>query len=507
MKVLYVIFLLTITTSNWGSRKEVEAFSPAFRIPGRNPSFSSSFPTKIAYKTESFSTVASNDTIALDAPSIPQVSRSAERRRSRREKPRVGGIDPREVELAPQSDIEFSQHCNQAEDEDECVLPSSEETDSPFVNMLRSSASYITNHRDTVVVCHIPGELLDWSGFPDLMEDIGLMWLLGMKIVLVAGCRSQVEDRLVHQQTPQTEDEIQDKKSKNGIRITNEEMMRIVEEESGYVRFEVERQLHRCLKLQGAETSEPGALNGNVVSGTFFEAAPIGVVDGVDHRFSGYPSRAHSSKILSIVENNTNIALLTSCAIGRDGELYYVNSESVASYIAGEIGATKLIYCSHNDMMLRNKKTNTPIQNFRMHDASEILEHFNVQLNSKLFTPFLRINNNNNDDDDDSLSPDERRMLLMIGRATLALQNGVQRAHIVSPSDGALLTELFTAKEGSGTCIIQDDSNEKIHPDEQFLGDLERKMNLFNDIYHEFPQLDISDKVHMKNGMQTSFLY
>merc|ERR1711994_77407 len=104
------------------------------------------------------------------------------------------------------------------------------------------------------------------------------------------------------------------------------------------------------------------------------------------------------------------------------------------------------IYCSNNDMMLRNKKTNTPIQNFRMQDASEILEHFNVQLNSKLFTPFLRINKSNNNSND-SLSPDERRMLLMIGRATLALQNGVQRAHIVSPSDGALLTELFTAKE------------------------------------------------------------
>ena len=504
MKVMYAFLLLTITTSYWSSVKEVEAFSPVFRIQGTGLSLSSSFSTKVAYKTGSFSTVASNDTISLDAPSIPQVPRSVERRRSnKREKPRVNGIDPREVELAPQSDIEFSQHCNEDQDEEECMMPSFEEADSPFVNMLRSSASYITNHRDTVVVCHIPGELLDWSGFPDLMEDIGLMWLLGMKIVLVAGCRSQVEDRLL--QTQPSEDEIQDQKSKNGMRITNEEMMRIVEEESGYVRFEIERQLHRCLKLQGAETSEPGALNGNVVSGTFFEAAPIGVVDGVDHRFSGYPSRAHSSKILSIVENNRNIALLTSCAIGRDGELYYVNSESVASYIAGDIGATKLIYCSNNDMMLRNKKTNTPIQNFRMQDATKILEHFNVQLNSKFFTPFLSKNKDNNN----SLSPDERRMLLMIGRATLALQNGVQRAHIVSPSDGSLLTELFTAKEGSGTCIIQDDSNDKIHPDEQFLGDLERKMDLFNDIYpiHEFPQLDIGDEVHMKNGMQTSFLY
>jgi hypothetical protein len=65
-----------------------------------------------------------------------------------------------------------------------------------FVKMFRGSASYIANHRGTIAVYHIPGELLAWEGFPGLMDDIALTWLLGMKIVLVAGCRHQIDLRL-----------------------------------------------------------------------------------------------------------------------------------------------------------------------------------------------------------------------------------------------------------------------------------------------------------------------
>merc|ERR1711976_526293 len=53
-----------------------------------------------------------------------------------------------------------------------------------FVNMFRGSANYIANHRNTIIVFHIPGELLSWDGFSDLMDDIALCWLLGMKPVI-----------------------------------------------------------------------------------------------------------------------------------------------------------------------------------------------------------------------------------------------------------------------------------------------------------------------------------
>jgi len=145
----------------------------------------------------------------------------------------------------------------------------------PFVNMIRVAGNYIANHRNTLSVLHIPGHLLEWDGFPSLMEDIALTWLLGMKIVIVVGCRHQVNMRLA--KLKKTENEAHN----FALRITDPETMRIIEEEAGVIRFEVERQLNRCLKLHGgADLSVPGALNANVVSGNFYVAEKISFVNG-----------------------------------------------------------------------------------------------------------------------------------------------------------------------------------------------------------------------------------
>ena len=150
----------------------------------------------------------------------------------------------------------------------------------PFVNMFRGSANYIANHRNTIAVYHIPGGLLDLSDptvFADLMNDVALTWLLGMKIVLVVGCRHQLEKRLPHAE--------QDRST--GLRVTTRETLRVVKEEAGYVRFEVERQLARSLRMQGGFHSAANGnsiIDGNVVSGNFFSAQPFGILDGTDYQ-------------------------------------------------------------------------------------------------------------------------------------------------------------------------------------------------------------------------------
>jgi len=91
-------------------------------------------------------------------------------------------IDPSEIEIVPLAEG------------DDAAVPGRPAFD--FVKMFRGSAKYIANHRNTMVVYHIPGELLEWDGFADLCDDIALTWLLGMKIVIVCGCRHQIDVRL-----------------------------------------------------------------------------------------------------------------------------------------------------------------------------------------------------------------------------------------------------------------------------------------------------------------------
>jgi hypothetical protein len=59
------------------------------------------------------------------------------------------------------------------------------------------------------------------------------------------------------------------------------------------------------------------------------------------------------------------------------------------------------------------------------------------------------------------LEPRALELLLRLGWASLALQEGVARAHIVNPTEGALLEELFTSKNGANTCLYHDEELEE----------------------------------------------
>jgi len=411
-------------------------------------------------------------------------------------------FDPDEMKVVPrksfpQEDSSYAQECVVTDPRSKACFP--------FVGMLRDSANYIANHRHTTAVYHIPGELLEWDGFPALMDDIALTWLLGMRVVIVAGCRNQINARL-HANTQTTQTQTDDHPSShqssssniinnnnnimpNSLRVTSLQTMRIVEEEAGYVRFEIERQLNRSLRA--------GAINSNVVSGNFVIAEPIGVLlddndiddgSGVDFQYTGVPSTVQVQKIRSIHDRG-DLVLLTSCTTSPSGEHLNVRSESLAAHVAASMKASKIVYCANECMVLRSGETGKTVQNFRSQDARDVLAKYDIWMDSN-FLPWIgggsgrspqsissssdakegNAEKEESGEEEAGLSRSALEYLLQIGWANLALERGVGRAHIVAPSDGALLTELFTAKDGSGTCISQDEV-EEIHPDENFYGD------------------------------------
>eukprot|EP00526_Cylindrotheca_closterium_P011745 CAMPEP_0113658298 /NCGR_PEP_ID=MMETSP0017_2-20120614/31637_1 /TAXON_ID=2856 /ORGANISM="Cylindrotheca closterium" /LENGTH=482 /DNA_ID=CAMNT_0000572547 /DNA_START=104 /DNA_END=1552 /DNA_ORIENTATION=- /assembly_acc=CAM_ASM_000147 len=323
-----------------------------------------------------------------------------------------------------------------------------DDTSYPYVDMIRSSGPYIANHRGELAVIHVPGDLLAWDDLTDFMNDISLCWLLGMKIVVVVGCRKQVEDRL---KSMGVESSISEH-----TRITSKEQMRIVEEEAGFARFEVERLLHRSLRCSQLSSSPEG----NVVSGNFFKAASFGVVNGVDFESTGRPKQLNVGRILDYLKND-EIILMTSVGIDQSGECLNVNSEALAAFTAASLCANKVVFCSNTGMVLRNKESKMPFQNFRAKDARGILDHFKMDIRKDYFMSHI---------DTEGLDDGASDMLVKMGWAYKAIHDGVERAHIIAPSNGALIEELFTAKQGTGTCISED-TFESIHPDDDS-GDL-----------------------------------
>lgn len=331
----------------------------------------------------------------------------------------ITGLDPASIEIVEMETTEVSKQAQ----------------DRMFVNMFRGSANYIANHRNTVAVYHIPGGLLD-SDDPnlcrDLMNDIALTWLLGMKIVLVVGCRHQIDKRLKDRQTP------------NGLHVTDQNALRVVKEEAGYVRFEVERQLARALRLHGGTSKENN--DGNVVSGNFYSAQPFGILNGVDYMYTGFVRRVEVDKIRQ-VHNGHDICLLTTLGVSPSGEVFNVDSESLAACVAGALGASKIIFFTEQNIVVRSKDHGGQVQHLRVTDARNLLAYNEVEVEKR---GIVQLGKKVIEQE-----PAVADVLRKVGYSNVALDAGVKRAHIIAPTHGSVLQELYT-RDGSGTLISRD---------------------------------------------------
>eukprot|EP00984_Skeletonema_dohrnii_P032380 scaffold26473_cov138-Skeletonema_dohrnii-CCMP3373.AAC.1 len=346
-----------------------------------------------------------------------------------------------------QADFDSTYSTDVSSSAESCLLP----TDYPFVSLLRDSSPYIVNHRHSTIVYHIPGDLIsDGEKFNSVMDDIALTWLFGMKIVLCVGCRTQVSQRLNKLEGKPT-------KLKSGVRITTDTALRVLEEEAGFGRFEVERQLNRCLRSKGA--------NCNVVSGCFITAKKHGVVDGVDYQYTGYPKTLQTDRINRFISRG-DVVLLTPLGFTEGGEALNIKSEQLAGFTAGALKASKVVYFSTKPLVMRGSNNsrdanaNQRIQMIQRSNALQILSHHGLKIHGKTGFPHW------SSPTAAARTPKVQSYLLKMGWATDALDKGVERAHIIACDDGALLEELFTARRGYGTCISQDDY-EAPHPEDQ----------------------------------------
>ena len=142
-----------------------------------------------------------------------------------------------------------------------------------------------------------------------------------------------------------------------------------------------------------------------------------------------------------------DIVLLTALGTSPSGEVFNVNSEHLAAAVAGSLSASKVIYFTVEGTAFRDKKSKKLVQNLRASDARNLLKYHRVEMHQS--RGFASI------EDQAEYSPAMVEALLKVGWSMSALQKGVKRAHIIAPTNGALLQELYT-RDGSGTLISRD---------------------------------------------------
>jgi amino-acid N-acetyltransferase len=192
--------------------------------------------------------------------------------------------------------------------------------------------------------------------------------------------------------------------------------------------------------------------NSNVVSGNFYSAQPLGVHDGVDYQYTGFVRRIEVEKIQQL-HAQRDICLLSTLGVSPSGEVFNVNSESLAAITAGSLKASKVVYFTERETEIRHKIHDNKIQSFRMSDAKNLLRYHGITMHRKGYTTLKDAETD--EEEAKKWTAAEMEMLLKIGWCTEAIFQGVKRAHIISPQHGALLQELYT-RDGSGTLISAD---------------------------------------------------
>ena len=289
-----------------------------------------------------------------------------------------------------------------------------------LVEGFRHSVPYINTHRGKTFVIMLGGEAIEHENFSSIVNDIGLLHSLGIRLVVVYGARPQIDANLAaHHHEPLYH---------KNIRVTDAKTLELVKQAAGTLQLDITARLSMSLNntpLQGAHI--------NVVSGNFIIAQPLGVDDGVDYCHSGRIRRIDEDAIHRQLDNGA-IVLMGPVAVSVTGESFNLTSEEIATQLAIKLKAEKMIgFCSSQGV------TN---------DDGDIV--------SELFPNEAQTRVEAQEEKGDYNSGTVR----FLRGAVKACRSGVRRCHLISyQEDGALLQELFS-RDGIGTQIVMESAEQ-----------------------------------------------
>lgn len=281
-----------------------------------------------------------------------------------------------------------------------------------FVTWLREVAPYVHAHRGKTFVLGFGGELIAAGRLTALVQDVSLLYAMGIRVVMVYGSRPQVQEQLRLKGLPSRFNE--------GVRITDAAALECVKEAAGEIRLDIEAAFS-----QGLPNTPMANSKVRVISGNFITARPMGIIDGVDFEHTGVVRKVDADALRFTLANNA-LALISPLGFSPTGEAFNLTFEDVATSVAAALKAEKLILLAAEDGVRgvdgELKTEITVPQAERLIAAGQVA----------------------------AAGLDELRFLLR------ACSTGVKRGHLLPFGlDGSLLIELFT-RDGVGTMVASE---------------------------------------------------
>lgn len=275
------------------------------------------------------------------------------------------------------------------------------------VEILTQALPYIKRYNGKIVVVKYGGNaMINEQLKEQVMEDIVLLWLIGVKIVLVHGGGPEISELM----------EKLGKKSVfvDGLRVTDKETVDIVQM---VLAGKVNKSLVSFLESKGGNAMGISGIDGGLI-----------VAQMKDEKL-GYVGNITNVNITPVEDllGKGYIPVISTVASDKDGNVYNINGDTAAARIAGALNAERLIMMTDIDGILMDRN-----------DPTTLIPHMTIA-------------------EADQLKKDgviSGGMIPKVECCIDAIQHGVENVVIM---DGrvphSILIELLT-NEGAGTMIM-----------------------------------------------------
>lgn len=275
--------------------------------------------------------------------------------------------------------------------------------------ILTQALPYIKRYVGKVVVIKYGGNaMINESLKKQVMEDIVLLWLIGVKVVLVHGGGPEIND-LMNRLGKKAE-------FVDGLRVTDKETVDIV---SMVLAGKVNKSLVNLLQVQGADVMGVSGIDGKLIEAKF-KNDKLGYV--------GEITKINIEPVEGILEYGY-IPVISTVACDKKGNTYNINGDTAAAFIAGALNAERLIMMTDIAGVLMDKD-----------DPSTLIPELTVTQAQKLKEEGVIAGG----------------MIPKVDCCVEAIKMGVENVTIM---DGriphSILMELLTA-EGAGTMVTGD---------------------------------------------------
>ena len=228
-------------------------------------------------------------------------------------------------------------------------------TNQERAQVLTQALPYIKKYSGKIVVIKYGGNaMINEELKQQVMEDIALLWLIGVKVVLIHGGGPEISETMKKF----------GKKSEfvNGLRVTDKETVDIVQM---VLAGKVNKTLVNLLQMKGGHAVGLSGIDGGILEATMKDEA-LGYV--------GEVTKIRTRPITDLLEKNY-IPVISTIASDRQGNTFNINGDTAAASIAGALGAERLIMMTDIAGILRDKDDpSTLIPAITVSEAKQLFE-------------------------------------------------------------------------------------------------------------------------------------